>query len=59
MRTTSQRSGSHYHGSPGSGSSGQGGAGARWVHGAILWYIQSSIQIVNVHQRIQVLGLRR
>lgn len=47
-----------YLGPPGSGSSGQGGAGACWVHGAVFWYIQGSVQIINVHQRIKVLGLR-
>lgn len=50
---------SYYRGSPGRGSSGQGGAGACWVHGAIFRNIQGSIQIFDVHQRIQVLCLRR
>lgn len=48
-----------HRGSPGGGSSSQSGAGSCWVHGAIFWYIKCSIQIINIHQRIQVLGLRR
>ena len=48
-----------YLGSPGGRSSAQRGAGARRVHGAVLRHIQGSVQIINVHQRIQVLGLGR
>lgn len=53
------RPSSRYRGSPGRGSSGQGGAGSRRVHGAVFWYVQRSVQIVHVHQGVQVLGLSR
>lgn len=46
-------------GSPGRGGSAQGGAGPRRVHGAIFGDVQGPVQVVHVHQRIQVLGLSR
>lgn len=44
-------------GPPGRGGPAQGGAGPRRVHGAVLGDVQGSVQVVHVHQRIQVLGL--
>lgn len=38
--------------------SGEGSAGASGVHGAILWHIQGPIEVVHIHQRVQILGFR-
>lgn len=36
---------------------GEGGAGASRVHGTVLWHIQGPIEVVHVHQWIQILRL--
>lgn len=58
VETTSSLQQTH-HGAPGRGGSAQRGAGPRWVHGPVFGDIQGPVQIVHVHQRVQVLGLSR
>ena len=48
-----------YRGAAGRGCPGQRGAGPGWVHGAVLGDVECPVQVVHVHQRVQVLGLRR